>query len=83
MTQQELDALKALADAATPGPWEHSRAYNSSYVQFYSETEKRLLLVANVAETSWLNSDDQANAAFIAAAREAVPALLAEVERLC
>ena len=22
MTQQELDALKALADAATPGPWE-------------------------------------------------------------
>ena len=48
MTQQELDALKALADAATPGPWLPST-----------------------------NSREH-----FAAARAAVPALLAEVERL-
>ena len=71
MTQAELDALKALADAATPGPWATGDEDGMIYVgnEFDSDT------VAYCGQSL----DD---AAFIAAARAAVPALIAEVERL-
>lgn len=78
MTQQELDALKTLADVATPGPWLPCTA-----------TLEGVLWEAwgctpTVTARTELQADmaAQADAAFIAAARAAVPALIAEVERL-
>ena len=75
MTQQELDALRALADAATPGPWE----------EVVTEGEW-WLTGPDIFQDAVMRIDDaelsQADAAFIAAARVAVPALIAEVERL-
>ena len=78
MTQAELDALKALAEAATPGPWLPC-----------TDTHEGVLWEAwgctpTVTARTELQADmaAQADAAFIAAARAAVPALIAEVERL-
>lgn len=72
MTEQELDALKALADAATPGPW----ARDAHYV-FRDVNEATGVLAATQS-----NAAGNADAAFIAASRAAVSALIAEVERL-
>lgn len=69
MTPEELASIEALANSATPGPWrvDHSGdvVYDEPYVG-----------VVGVAEN--LSEDD---AAFIAAARQAVPTLVAEVKR--
>jgi hypothetical protein len=83
MTQQELDALKALADAATPGPW---RAVDSPdnpgrEVDICSGATVFSEWVATLGHP--MHEEVRADAAFVAAACEAVPALLAEVERLC
>ena len=75
MTQAELDALKALADAATPGPWLTNGWYDGiRYSVLFSANERFTETLAYN-----LNCED---AAFIAATRAAVPALIAEVERL-
>ena len=75
MTQQELDALKALADAATPDRWEiWSAATGADYIVRVPRGKNYYAVIATDCTYS--------NAAFIAAAREAVPALIAEVERL-
>ena len=75
MTQQELDALKALADAATPDRWEiWSAATGADYIVRVPRGKNYYAVIATDCTYS--------NAAFIAAARAAVPALIAEVERL-
>ena len=76
MTQQELDALKALADAATPGPWEEVAESGEWWITSASDETASLYVIP---DTGLMN---QADVDFIAAARAAVPALLAEVERL-
>lgn len=75
MTPEQLAALKALADAATPGPWEEVAESGEWWItgpDIYNDA----VMTTNASEIS------QADADFICAAREAVPALLAEVERL-
>lgn len=73
MTQEELDRLESLANAATGGSWEVGDPYDG----------RTALLVAvygmgmEVADTQ-----TEKDAAFIAAARDAVPSLIAEVRRL-
>lgn len=73
MTQDELERLEALANSATGGSWQVGDPYDG----------RTALLVAvygmgmEVADTQTEN-----DAAFIAAARSAVPALVAEVRRL-
>lgn len=69
MTPERLAELRAIAAAATPGPWTTSSAW--------SVRSGRDELVA---ATSYYNHE--ADAEFIAAARTAIPALLAEIERL-
>jgi len=73
MTRDELQAIKALADAATPGEWVQG--------EFTGLTVRHD--GANIC-TLGAVTDEHAfyDAAFIAAARAAVPALVAEVERL-
>jgi hypothetical protein len=72
----DLGALRELCEKATPGPWEaRLDRYDPVIVS---------------AGSNWPHGDDEAHATayvpadavFIAAARSAVPALLAEVERL-
>ena len=76
MTQQELAALKALADAATPGPWEEVAESGEWWITSASDETASLYVIP---DTGLMN---QADVDFIAASRTAVPALLAEVERL-
>ena len=75
MTQAELAALKALANAATPDRWEiWSAATGADYIVRGPRGKNYYAVIATDCTYS--------NAAFIAAARAAVPALIAEVERL-
>lgn len=71
MTEEQLAAIKARAEAATPGPWQRVTPYG---IGVESGNGPVPLKVAWAAQEN--------DAAFISAAREDVPALLAEVERL-
>lgn len=79
MTSEELAAIKARAEAATPGPWKRSDEESGDYYVpgWYVE-------VPVSTGSQWIASsiDDQPDAAFIAHARTDVPALIAEVEIL-
>ena len=68
ITAEQLEQWKALAEAATPGPW----AIVENTVQAGDS-----LFVGTI-----FSDDTPANADFIAAARTVVPALLAEVDQL-
>jgi hypothetical protein len=73
MTDEELARIEALANAATPGPWE-VRAHDDLFA-----VKGQSGWVASMdADTS---AADASNSEFIAAARDAVPALVAEVKR--
>jgi hypothetical protein len=76
VTELDLDAIEARANAATPGPWEHG---------------ERCVWQAGMLNTAEIAVDCEhgnggirrhADAEFIAHARTDVPALLAEVKRL-
>lgn len=72
MTNEELDALEALASRATKGPW-----LISEDGDFLEDGE------APITDLRYFHMPDNlTNAAFIASSREAVPALIAEVRRL-
>ena len=74
ITQEQLARWRALADAATPGPWEQVAESGEWWISG-PDIERHFV----IDTTNGVNAQ---NADFIAAAREAVPALLAEVERL-
>jgi hypothetical protein len=80
MTDIDLDALDALAAAATPGPW---FADSTEIGRTYGD-DPTGLIETWVAESCDIDNPEQgaANAAFIAAARDAVPALTARVREL-
>lgn len=79
MTDEQLQQLAALAEAATPGPWWVDR-----YATDMSCTEHAVGVRTDDMMLASMGIDDVAmpDARFIAAARAAVPALVAEVERL-
>jgi hypothetical protein len=76
VTELDLDAIKARAEAATPGPWLREWAFSTHFVVPESA---RTVAADNVAR---LKSTQRADANFIAASRTDVPLLVAEVERL-
>lgn len=76
MSEDELKAIEARADAATPGPW---RWLNPRMI--YSENTEVLCAWAIHADDSDIDCDG-ADRAFIVAARTDIPALVAEVRRL-
>ena len=72
----DLEAIKARAEAATPGPWWHEWVDGDDWWAVYGQPTGDM--VCPEVCTMW-SSDD---AAYIATAREDVPALVAEIERL-
>lgn len=77
----DLDAIRALADAATEGPWEVSTEYCDCTVDYACSHGELAYAVGPFREISG-DADLTANAHFIAAARTAVPALCDEVAAL-
>ena len=75
MTSEELAAIKALADAATPGPWVWEEGEEPDSMS--GAVGGRI-----IRTDMGYYGPEAADRAFIAAGRTAVPALLAEVERL-
>jgi hypothetical protein len=83
MTLAELDAIRARCDAISPAPWQTVR--NNFIKADWIPEDSRIVWCpgADVAYVAPVGPDDgNADAAFIAHARQDVPRLLAEVERL-
>ncbi|NYV73105.1 hypothetical protein [Streptomyces sp. UH6] len=72
----DLAAITARANAATPGPWTVER--DESSLHRFVVSEDHML----TADLGYLGNSSQDDAAFIAAARTDVPALLARVAEL-
>lgn len=81
MSDEELDRLERLADGATPGPWDdrHRGCLRIPIIAPHPARDADWRLIADVRSAG---REREANAAFIAAARTAVPELIAEVRRL-
>ena len=82
LTDAELAAIEARAEAATPGPWTSAYHHGSPY----KRQELRMLfgghggaLVRGARDYAVLTAPD---AHFVAAARTDIPRLVAEVRRL-
>lgn len=87
MTDDELDAIEARANAAVAGPWRSSRdemtqafgQHRYAVLAFADEPARKLAFIID----GFTGSPEMGQtAAFIAHAREDVPALIAEVRRL-
>jgi hypothetical protein len=78
VTDDELKAFEALAEAATPGPWDTNGYYIEREEAPGGEFER--LLYNGGRDDTYCNMTE-ADFAFVAAARSAVPALVAEVRR--
>jgi hypothetical protein len=86
VTPEELAAIKARAEAATPGPWGTNEF-------LYAPGEWSMAIAPVNGHGGWIgggvavafpheDGHQAQDATFIAASREDVPALVAEVERL-
>lgn len=78
MNAEQLSAIKERAAKAMPGPWYRGESYEQMYPGYYVASEANGLIV--LAEEEGILRDEDVQ--FIAHAREDVPALVAEVERL-
>ena len=80
-TREGRDQLRALTDAATEGPWEAGEPRG-----WGDNDEPQSDIATPAGPLTWDDHSGEvfkpADAAFIAAAREALPQLLDEVERL-
>src|SRR5260221_188990 len=91
MTGEELAAIRERAEAATPGPWQCFNGYvRARGTDEDSPSDEMCMVRIGPASNEggiraqWGNDlqASRADAEFIARAREDIPALLAEVERL-
>jgi hypothetical protein len=79
MTDAELEAIEARANAATEGPWGFTYDGSSAW-SIGPVSDPQLHRIANVYSRG--KEVEQADPEFIAAARTDVPKLVAEVRRL-
>lgn len=77
MTNEELDALQGLCDGATAGEW-HTVEVGDNKTPWVVDSHERCVAGGTPGGIGPRAND----AAFIAASRTAVPALIAEVRRL-
>jgi hypothetical protein len=78
MTDEELREIKARAEAATPGPWITHEPLKAKIIAVKREKAFDYICSLQVSNCPNFRND----AEFIAHAREDVPNLIAEVERL-
>jgi hypothetical protein len=85
MTEDELREIEARASAATPGPW---RKTQDGKTWLYVKSEASVTSITHIEywfegpEGQPTREGDERNFAFIAHAREDVPALIAEIRRM-
>ena len=79
MSDERLEQIHARAAAATPGPWE---AWDTGDPPAEDEAQAWIVTPGSLHLATLYAGDPSANATFAAHAREDIPALLAEVERL-
>lgn len=82
---EELDAIEARCNAATPGPWVAGRGDVATIVDGYESKwiyakDRYLAIVSGYEIPNW--EEVMANARFIAASSTDIPRLVAEVRRL-
>ena len=87
MTPEELKVIREKAEAATPGPWEVTEApgfgHDHAPYAVASERDEQIAECYDNTPGSWHPVQNEANAAFIAAANpQTVLRLLDEVERM-
>lgn len=86
ITPAELDALERLCAEATPGPWEVGVEPNGTPGYIYCDNSLgSAVAIAYGRALRWTvfpRSEEEANAAFIAAARRDVPRLVERVREL-
>ncbi len=94
MTEQELAAIEARADAATPGPWGYERSDGSLWKityedededddgEFVAQDEVFSAQIGDLQPSDLTWEMTHRNGEFVAHARADVPALLAEVRLL-
>lgn len=75
----DLTAIRARAEAATPGPWRRDGNHLAKIRGFDGDTVARIVYESN---EEGFGPQNEADATFIAHARTDIPALCAEVERL-
>lgn len=80
--ETELARLEALAQAATPGPWAPTAVCDDDDHWYACSPEHAFAEDDPACDSGKRHPGALADAAFIAAARDAVPALVAEVRRL-
>lgn len=84
----DIDAIRARAEAATPGPWEwNTERFKGGWSGITGKDNAEILFPNHCNDGddgyAWFEDfPNDADAAFIAHAREDIPALLAEVDRL-
>lgn len=79
MTDEELTKLEALSSAATPGPWSEFCESGDWWVSQKDEFDGPHAWVFNSNTDFWNKQED---VDLVVAARNALPALIAEVRRL-
>ena len=90
MKPEEIAAIKALADAATPEPWRVTiEAYGDEWWFGGTDEGQAIIKMGDEDEVAVMglfrsepNPRREASAAFIAAARAAVPRLIKHIEEL-
>lgn len=87
MAELDLEKLERLAKAATPGPWAVDDESTQDFGRLYvakGRTGKLLGRIAEVFENCLVRdkAERESNAQFIAAARNALPALIARIREL-
>lgn len=81
MTRERLDELRALTEKATPGPWRiKQNPGHDGFEEMNLTICGDIFLLADITGPAYPHQS--ANAAFIAASRDAVPDLLALVDEL-
>ncbi len=79
LSQERLDAIRARAETATPGPWQ---AWRLGETIAYQVEGPRRLCEYDSRSAVFFNGLTRNDAMFIAHARQDISDLLAEIERL-
>ena len=78
-----IERLEALERAATAGKWDVSTEYTSGRIVPLSDDHRVIVVMAPIGDVAYIanaldaRGEQEANAAYIVAARQAFPALLA------